>query len=135
MFGPHPLIRIMSTTRGTSTLTITKQVSTTTTAVTVNPFGESLGSTTTHYFCLNLAAGLYCGFFMVLDRTQLYFDLYGAFICAKRHKSKKPYVIEFERNLKKNLLELTDELLERRYKPQPSMCFILSMQENPLIFS
>ena len=125
----------MSTTRGTSTLTITKQVSTTTTAVTVNPFGESLGSTTTHYFCLNFAAGLYCGFFMVLDRTQLYFDLYDAFICAKRHKSKKPYVIKFEKNLKKNLLELTDELLERRYKPQSSMCFIVEEPKKREIFA
>ena len=44
MFGPRPLIRIVSSARGASALAVAKQASTATTAaVTVYPFGESLG--------------------------------------------------------------------------------------------
>ena len=38
-----------------------------------------------------------------LTRDALMLDLYAAFICAKRHKAKKPYVLHFERNLKENI--------------------------------
>ena len=72
---------------------------------------------------------------MVLDKVQLYFDLYYAFVCAKKHKSKKQYVLDFEKNLKDNLLELTNELFERRYKPQPSVCFIVEEPKKREIFA
>lgn len=72
---------------------------------------------------------------MILDKVQLYFDLYYAFVCAKKHKSKKQYVLDFEKNLKDNLLELTNELFERRYKPQPSVCFIVEEPKKREIFA
>lgn len=60
-----------------------------------------------------------------LTRDALMLDLYAAFICAKRHKAKKPYVLHFERNLKENIESLCDDLWTRRYKPEPSTCFVI----------
>lgn len=70
-----------------------------------------------------------------LNRTKLLFDLYYAYQCAKKHKSSKSYIKEFEKNLHQNLSELCDELLERRYKPQPSTCFIISDPKKREIFA
>ena len=43
---------------------------------------------------------------MVLSKEQLLLDLYKAFYDAKRHKSNKKYVKEFESNLHENLISL-----------------------------
>lgn len=48
-----------------------------------------------------------------------------AFRKARRGKTLKPYVIEFENNLKDNLHQLRIELLMQTYKPRPLTTFIL----------
>lgn len=70
-----------------------------------------------------------------LSRNQLLYDLYIAFECAKRHKTTKEYVKRFEEDLNVNLNELCDELYERRYKPQPSICFIITDPKKREIFA
>ena len=70
-----------------------------------------------------------------LSKTKLLFELYYAFQCAKKHKASKEYVKVFERNLHENLVELRDELFERRYKPQPSVCFIVTEPKKREIFA
>lgn len=70
-----------------------------------------------------------------LTHDKLLFDLYTAFECARRHKSNKPYVRIFEKNLHKNLCELCDELFERTYVPQPSVCFIISKPKKREVFA
>jgi len=44
---------------------------------------------------------------------------------ARKTKTKKPYVIEFEKNTIKNLLELYYELKTQTYSPKPLQTFIL----------
>jgi retron-type reverse transcriptase len=44
---------------------------------------------------------------------------------AKKGKTKKDYVIEFEKNLLDNLLKLQEELKSLTYKPRPLKTFIL----------
>jgi retron-type reverse transcriptase len=44
---------------------------------------------------------------------------------ARKHKTKKPYVIEFEKNLKHNLLLLRTELLLHCYSPIPLVNFTI----------
>jgi len=44
---------------------------------------------------------------------------------ARRHKTLKPYVIEFEKNLKDNLLLLRAEILFHSYRPKPLETFII----------
>ncbi len=54
-----------------------------------------------------------------------YENLYLAYKKARKGKIKKPYVIEFERNLHENLLKLQKELMEKTYKPQPIVTVII----------
>ena len=70
-----------------------------------------------------------------LTRDALMLDLYAAFICAKRHKAKKPYVLHFERNLKENIESLCDDLWTRRYKPEPSTCFVIQRPKKREVFA
>ena len=52
-------------------------------------------------------------------------NLANAWQKARRGKAKKPYVIEFEQNLRANLLKLRKELLEQVYQPESLKTFIL----------
>lgn len=70
-----------------------------------------------------------------LTRKQLILDLHAAFQLAKRHKSNKPYVVHFERRLKKNIEKLADELLSRTYKPEPSTVFIVERPKKREVFA
>ena len=44
---------------------------------------------------------------------------------ARKHKTKKDYVKEFEKNTLGNLLKLQKELIEQTYFPKPLVTFIL----------
>ena len=44
---------------------------------------------------------------------------------ARKGKTKKDYVIEFENNLEANLRALCEELKKQTYKPKPLKTFIL----------
>ncbi len=52
-------------------------------------------------------------------------NLFLAFRKARKGKSKKFYVIEFEANLIENLLRLQEELISKTYNPQPLKRFII----------
>ncbi|MBI1968842.1 group II intron reverse transcriptase domain-containing protein, partial [Candidatus Woesearchaeota archaeon] len=52
-------------------------------------------------------------------------NLTFAFKRARRGKTLKPYVVEFEEKLKENLMQLRTELLLQTYHPQPLKTFIL----------
>jgi len=52
-------------------------------------------------------------------------NLFFAFKKARKGKTKKPYVKEFEANLRKNLLSLHYELKNQTYQPQPLVNFII----------
>lgn len=54
-----------------------------------------------------------------------YDNLEIAFKNAKKRKSSKPYVLEFEKHIKENLQVLRAELLLHSYKPQPLKTFII----------
>ena len=54
-----------------------------------------------------------------------YDNLYLAYQKARKGKSKKNSVIEFERNLEQNLRRLQNELIKQTYKPLPLKRFII----------
>lgn len=70
-----------------------------------------------------------------LTREALMLDLFVAFLCAKRHKTSKPYVHHFERNLNENITELCDALWTRTYKPEPSTCFVIQRPTKREVFA
>jgi RNA-directed DNA polymerase len=59
------------------------------------------------------------------DQLCSYNNLFLAYQKARKRKTLKPYVLEFEKNLKDNLLELRAELLFHTYRPKPLTTFIL----------
>lgn len=54
-----------------------------------------------------------------------YQNLMNAYKKARKKKTKKDYVLEFEKNLKENLLLLQTELLLHSYRPKPLKTFII----------
>ncbi len=52
-------------------------------------------------------------------------NLFLAYDKARKGKSKKPYVIEFEKDTIGNLSQLQKELIEQIYSPKPIVTFIL----------
>ncbi len=52
-------------------------------------------------------------------------NLFHAWKKARKHKTKKDYVIEFSRNLGQNLIQLQKELINQTYSPKSLKTFIL----------
>ncbi|MCF7798990.1 helix-turn-helix domain-containing protein [Candidatus Woesearchaeota archaeon] len=61
----------------------------------------------------------------IYDELCSYENLETAFNRARRGKTLKKYVIDFEENLKDNLMKLRSELLTHEYQPKPLKTFIL----------
>ncbi len=62
-------------------------------------------------------------------------DLYRAYKDARKHKRGRMYQLKFEYELEMNLTELRDELIEGRYKPLPSTCFIIHEPKMREVFA
>ena len=71
----------------------------------------------------------------ILTKDQLLSDIHEAYKKAKKGKSDRNYVTEFEKNLEQNLMSLCDELYERRYTPLPSFCFIVEYPKKREVFA
>ena len=50
-------------------------------------------------------------------------NLFEAYWNARRHKTRKPYVLEFEKDLQNNLFKLQWEFLTQTYSPHPLTTF------------
>jgi len=59
------------------------------------------------------------------DELCSYDNLFLAYKKARKHKTTRDYVIEFEKNIKNNLLLLRSELLLYSYSPKPLISFII----------
>lgn len=70
-----------------------------------------------------------------ISQEQLLKDLFKAYKAARLNKRGKKYQLNFEYNLEDNLVALRDELLQKRYKPLPSDCFIIHDPKMREIFA
>ncbi len=61
----------------------------------------------------------------LFNQITTYENLYLAYEKARKRKTLKKYVIDFEKNLKQNILDLQSELISNTYKPKPLETFIL----------
>ncbi len=59
------------------------------------------------------------------DELCSFENLFLAWKKARKHKTQKHYVIEFEKNLLSNLFVLQDELITQKYVPKPLKTFII----------
>ncbi len=78
----------------------------------------------------SLAPSLYS-----VTRQQLLVDLYKAYKDARKHKRRRFYQLSFELDFEEELVTLRDEIMERRYKPAPSTCFIINDPKQREIFA
>ena len=62
-------------------------------------------------------------------------DLTQAYMDARRHKRNKPYQQHFERHAEEYLSALCNDLWQRRYKPRPSTCFIITDPKRREVFA
>ncbi len=61
----------------------------------------------------------------LFGRLSSYENLQLAFQKARKRKTKKDYVLEFEKDLKDNLIQLQSELVLQTYSPKPLKTFIV----------
>ncbi|MBO4645908.1 MAG: RNA-directed DNA polymerase [Bacteroidales bacterium] len=65
----------------------------------------------------------------------LLIDLFRAYYDARRNKRNTPSQLRFEMDLETNLINLYHELRDRRYKPAPSVCFIVQESVKREVFA
>ncbi len=70
-----------------------------------------------------------------ITSEQLLVDLIRAYYDARRHKRRKSGQLRFEMNMEAELTSLRDEIMERRYQPRPSSCFVIREPKLREIFA
>jgi len=56
--------------------------------------------------------------------SKLLIDLFKAYYNARKNKRKSPDCLDFEMNYEKNLFQLYQEIINKKYKISSSLCFI-----------
>lgn len=72
---------------------------------------------------------------MKIGRKELYYLLMDAYLDARKNERNNPSQIEFEVNLEKNLWDLREEIIKRKYKPSPLVCFIIEEPVKREVFA
>ena len=70
-----------------------------------------------------------------ISPEQLLVDLYRAYRDARKHKRKRFYQLEFELDLEAELVALRDAIVERKYIPGTSTCFIINDPKQREVFA
>ena len=70
-----------------------------------------------------------------LTREQLLLDLYEAYKSARTNKRKTTDQQRFELNLEAELVQLSEELYARKYRPRQSICFIIRDPKQREVFA
>ncbi len=73
--------------------------------------------------------------FTEINRTKILEDLFRAYYDARKNKRDTINVLIFEKDFEANLFELCDEILERRYKPKPNICFVVERPVKREVFA
>jgi retron-type reverse transcriptase len=69
------------------------------------------------------------------DPCKLLVDLFQAYYDARKNKRNTVNALNFERHLESSLFALYDEIIEGRYEPKPSICFIVDRPVKREIFA
>ena len=73
--------------------------------------------------------------FTEIDRDKITLDLFQAYFDARKNKRNTINALAFEKHLEANLFALASEIIERRYSPKPSICFIADKPVKREIFA
>ena len=72
---------------------------------------------------------------MKIVRKELYHLLMEAYLDARKNERNNLSQIEFELELEKNIWDLREDILKRRYKPSPLVCFIIEEPVKREVFA
>jgi len=67
--------------------------------------------------------------FSDIERDKITLDLFQAYFDARKNKRNTINALAFEKHLEANLFAIANEIIERKYTPKPSICFIV---DNPV---
>ena len=73
--------------------------------------------------------------FSEIDREKITLDLFQAYFDARKNKRNTINALAFEKYLEANLFALASEIIEHRYTPKPSICFIVDKPVKREIFA
>lgn len=73
--------------------------------------------------------------FSSLNKEKIIFDLFQAYFDARKNKRNTINALAFEKDFEANLFSLADEIIERRYSPKSSICFIVTKPVRREIFA
>ena len=73
--------------------------------------------------------------FPVVDKDKITLDLFQAYFDARKNKRNTINALAFEKHFEANVFALCDEILENRYEPKPSICFIVDKPVKREIFA
>lgn len=73
--------------------------------------------------------------FSELDRDKITLDLFQAYFDARKNKRNTINALAFEKYLEANLFALANEIIERKYTPKPSICFVVDKPVKREIFA
>ena len=70
-----------------------------------------------------------------IDEEDTLVDLFSAYFDARRNKRNTINALIFERNFESSLFLLFEEIMERRYEPKKSICFVVDKPVKREIFA
>ena len=73
--------------------------------------------------------------FNTIDEDRLLIDIFQAYFNARKNKRNTINQLAFEKHLESNLFALSNEILEGRYEPKPSICFMANQPVQREIFA
>jgi len=73
--------------------------------------------------------------FDIIDKGKLTLDLFQAYFDARKNKRNTINALAFEKHFETNLFALCDEIIENRYQPKPSICFVVNKPVKREIFA
>lgn len=73
--------------------------------------------------------------FSEIDRDKITLDLFQAYFDARKNKRNTINALAFEKYLEANLFALANEIIERKYTPKPSICFVVDKPVKREIFA
>lgn len=73
--------------------------------------------------------------FETINKEKITLDLFQAYFDARKNKRNTVNALSFEKHFEANLFAMCNEIIETRYEPRPSICFVVNKPVKREIFA
>ena len=73
--------------------------------------------------------------FEVTDKNKVTLDLFQAYFDARKNKRNTINALAFEKHFEASIFALCEEIIDKKYEPKPSICFIVDKPVKREIFA